>query len=191
MKAIAGVDEAGRGPLAGPVVAAAVILHPARPIEGLADSKQLSAKRRNQLAEWIEQAAWCWALGEATVDEIDTHNILQASLLAMQRAVLGLTRIPDQALIDGLHLPTMLPCPASAVVKGDRTVACISAASILAKTHRDALMEGLDMRFPGYSFSQHKGYGTRQHLEALQALGPSPVHRRSFAPVRAAMHKFR
>jgi len=170
-------------------VAAAVIMHPDRCVEGLADSKQLSAKRRSELAEWIKQAAWCWALGEATVDEIDTHNILQASLLAMQRAIYSLAMIPTQALVDGQHLPKKLPCPASAVVKGDQTVSCISAASILAKTHRDTLMEDLDTHFPGYGFRQHKGYGTRQHLEALQMLGPTPIHRRSFAPVRAAMHK--
>jgi ribonuclease HII len=189
VKRIAGIDEAGRGPLAGPVVAAAVILHPDRCIAGLADSKQLSAKRRTELAERIKQAAWCWALGEATVDEIDTYNILQASLLAMQRAVCGLVMIPAQALVDGQHLPAGLPCPASAVIKGDQTIACISAASILAKTHRDTLLENLDIHYPGYGFRQHKGYGTRQHLQALQTLGPTPIHRRSFAPVRAAMRR--
>lgn len=170
-------------------MAAAVILHPERCIAGLADSKQLSAKRRTELARQIKEAAWGWAIGEATVDEIDTLNVLQASLLAMQRAVCGLAMIPARVLVDGQHLPTGLTCPANAVVRGDQSVACISAASILAKTHRDILMEDLDTRFPGYGFSRHKGYGTRQHLKALQTLGPTPIHRRSFAPVRAALYK--
>lgn len=182
----AGVDEAGRGPLAGPVVAAAVILDPARPIAGLADSKVLSAAQRERLAGDIEAFALAFALGRAEVDEIDRLNILQATLLAMQRAVAGLVPGPARAWIDGCHCPR-LDCPAVAVIGGDRTVAAISAASILAKVARDREMQRLDAEYPGYGFARHKGYPTRDHVAALGRLGVSPVHRRSFGPVRALL----
>ena len=180
---IAGVDEAGRGPLAGPVFAAAVILNGKKPIIGLADSKQLSAAKREYLAEKIQQHAIAWAVGRAEVQEIDQLNIFQASLLAMQRAVSGLTQVPRLVLVDGKHSPT-LACPTEAIIKGDQKIASISAASILAKVHRDAEMILLDAEYPGYGFAQHKGYGTKQHLQALQELGPTIIHRRSFSPVR-------
>ena len=183
----AGCDEAGRGPLAGPVVAAAVILNPARPIAGLADSKQLSARQREVLAELIKERAIGWAIGMATVTEIDAINILQATLLAMQRAILALATPPEKVLVDGNCLPASLPYPAEAIIRGDQSVPCISAASILAKVHRDALMLELDGRYPAYGFKDHKGYGTRQHLEALAQFGVTPVHRRSFAPVRKCL----
>jgi ribonuclease HII len=183
---IAGVDEVGRGPLAGPVVAAAVILDPARPIAGLADSKQLSEKRREQLAEIIRERALAWCIARAEVEEIDSINILQASLLAMQRAVRGLDPVAEFALIDGNRCPE-LPCPARAVVKGDSRVAAISAASIIAKVARDREMVALDRVYPGYGLARHKGYPSRQHVEALQALGVTPIHRRSYAPVRRAL----
>lgn len=188
---IAGVDEAGRGPLAGPVMAAAVILDPARPITGLADSKQLGAARREHLASLIKGTALAWCVAEAEVAEIDTLNILQATLLAMRRAVDGLASAPCQVLIDGNRLPEGLPCPAEAIIGGDRTVAPISAASILAKTHRDALLVEFESRYPGYGFARHKGYGTREHLAALARLGPTPMHRRSFAPVRRCLEESR
>lgn len=180
---VAGVDEAGRGPLAGPVVAAAVILHPDRPIEGLKDSKRLSAARRDTLYERICECALAWATGSASVAEIDSLNILQATLLAMQRAVAGLEPAAEHALIDGNRCPP-LDCPARAIVRGDSLVAAISAASILAKVTRDREMLDLDKYYPGYGFASHKGYPSRQHLEALDRLGVLPVHRRSFAPVR-------
>ena len=180
----AGCDEAGRGPLAGPVIAAAVMLNPDQPIAGLADSKQLSAKQRRHLAELIKERALCWGIGEATVAEIDELNILQATLLAMQRAITALIIRPTQVLVDGNRLPANLPCPATAIIRGDQTVACISAASILAKVYRDTLMLALDKLYPEYGFKDHKGYGTRQHLEALAKYGITPLHRRSFAPVR-------
>jgi len=183
MRRICGVDEAGRGPLAGPVVAAAVILDPARPIAGLADSKKLSAGKREKLAVEIRATALAWHVAEATVEEIDTINILQATLLAMQRAVAGLALTPTEVLIDGNRCPR-LDLPARAIIGGDATVAEISAASILAKTVRDAGMRVLHERFPQYGFARHMGYGTAAHLAALRAHGPSPVHRRSFAPVR-------
>ena len=181
---IAGLDEAGRGPWAGPVVAAAVILDTDRPIQGLADSKKLSSAQRERLAAAIKVHALCWAVGEATVAEIDQLNILQASLLAMRRSVMALSRAPGRLLVDGNRLPDDLPCPAVAIIKGDQTEACISAASIIAKTHRDALMVKLDRCYPQYGFARHKGYGTRQHQEALARYGVTPVHRHSFAPVR-------
>lgn len=180
---IAGVDEVGRGPLAGPVVTAAVILDPDRPVAGLADSKQLTARRREALAGEIKESALAWALGRADVDEIDSLNILQATLLAMQRAVAGLEPRPDRALVDGNRCPD-LACPSEAVVGGDGCVPVISAASILAKVARDREMTELDARYPGYGFARHKGYPTRAHLGALRALGVTPVHRRSFGPVR-------
>jgi len=179
---IAGVDEAGRGPLAGPVFAAAVILDPARPIAGLRDSKLLSARRRERLAVEIRSEALAWAVASADVAEIDALNILQATLLAMRRAVEALSIAPQQALIDGNHCPR-LSCPARAVIGGDREVAAISAASILAKTARDALLVELDAVYPHYGFARNKGYGTAAHLAALLRHGPTPIHRRSFAPV--------
>lgn len=180
---VAGVDEAGRGPLAGPVVAAAVILDPGRPIDGLADSKVLSESRREALAELIETRALAWAVASCTPLEIDRINILQATMLAMRRAVAGLSVMPAHVLVDGNRCPE-LPCSVEAIVKGDATVPAISAASILAKVHRDREMRALDLRFPGYGFASHKGYSTAVHLEALQRLGPTECHRRSFAPVR-------
>lgn len=181
---IAGVDEAGRGPLAGSVVAAAVILDPSQPIEGLDDSKKLTALRREKLAIAIKHYAQCWAIAEATVAEIEQLNILHATMLAMTRAVIALSIKPAHALIDGNRIPSNLPCSADWIIRGDQTEPCISAASILAKTHRDALLLELDTLYPDYGFRQHKGYGTRQHLAALEQFGPTPVHRRDFAPVR-------
>lgn len=179
-----GVDEAGRGPLAGPVVAAAVILDPCTRIRGLRDSKQMTPRQRRTVAADIRAGALAWAVAEASVDEIDRLNILQATLLAMRRAVAALRPAPDYALVDGNRLPA-LDIPARAVVGGDATEASISAASIIAKTHRDALMAAFDSVHPGYGFAEHAGYGTPKHLRALQALGPCVLHRRSFAPVRA------
>ena len=183
---IAGIDEAGRGPLAGPVMAAAVILDPARPIAGLADSKILSATRREQLAVEIRAKALAWALGRAEAAEIDQINILQATLLAMQRAVATLGIAPDHALVDGNRCPT-LACSCQAIIKGDATEPAISAASILAKTARDAELRQLDARYPQYGFARHKGYPTAAHREALRRYGPCPEHRHSFAPVAAAL----
>lgn len=180
---VCGVDEVGRGPLAGAVVAAAVILDPARHIDGLADSKKLSEKRREQLYGQILDSALSWSLGRAEVEEIDRINILQASLLAMARAVQGLDREPGLALVDGNKLPR-LSCPARAIVGGDDSEPCISAASILAKVTRDREMVELDARYPGYGLARHKGYPTRVHMQALRELGATPIHRRSFGPVR-------
>jgi ribonuclease HII len=179
---IAGVDEAGRGPLAGPVIAAAVILDPQRPIRGVADSKQLTPLQRSRLEVKIQARALSWAVGRAEVEEIDRINILQATLLAMQRAVAALDPAPRHALIDGDRCPR-LSCPAVAVVRGDQKVAAIAAASILAKVARDREMEALDARYPGYGFARHKGYTTREHVRALRRLGATPIHRRSFRPV--------
>ena len=184
---LCGVDEAGRGPLAGSVFAAAVILDPSRPIRGLADSKVLSPARRERLADTIRRDALAWAIASATVDEIDALNILQASLAAMARAVAQLAVQPDEVVVDGLHVPRMtIACTLRAIVGGDASVPAISAASILAKTARDAEMRLLDERYPGYGFARHKGYCTVEHLERLRALGPCAIHRRSFAPVREA-----
>jgi ribonuclease HII len=183
---VAGVDEVGRGPLVGAVVTAAVILDPARPIDGLADSKALSDKRRRALAAEIEEKALCFAYGRAEPEEIDRLNILHASLLAMQRAVAALAIAPQHVLVDGNRAPAFA-CPATAVVKGDARVAAISAASILAKVRRDAEMEALHERHPQYGFDRHKGYPTADHFAALEAHGPLPLHRRSFAPVRTAL----
>ena len=180
---IAGVDEVGRGPLAGPVIAAAVILDGNRRIEGLRDSKELSARKRVVLAEAIRRHALAWSLGRAEPAEIDHLNILQASLLAMQRAVAGLAIQPTSVLVDGNQRP-LLDYPVQAVVGGDRLIPAISAASILAKVCRDAEMEEIEAQYPGYGFAQHKGYPTSAHLLALALLGPCPLHRRSFAPVR-------
>ena len=183
---VCGVDEAGRGPLAGAVFAAAVILDPAHPIEGLADSKTLSPSRREILAGAIRARSLAWSVASASAEEIDAMNILQASLLAMARAVESLTVLPGEVWVDGTQRPRLgLPC--RAVVRGDSLVPAISAASILAKTARDAEMRALDAEFPGYGFARHKGYPTPEHLEAITRMGPCAVHRRSFAPVRAAI----
>ena len=179
---ICGVDEAGRGPLAGPVVAAAVILDPTNPIVGLNDSKKLSAKRREALAVEIRAKALAWFVAEASVEEIDRVNILQASMLAMQRAVAGLMVKPERALIDGNRCP-VLPCPSEAIIGGDGKVASIAAASILAKTVRDAGMLELHRYYPQYGFDRHMGYPTAVHVEALREHGVSPIHRRSYGPV--------
>ena len=179
---VCGVDEAGRGPLAGPVVAAAVILDPARPIPGLNDSKKLSEKKRDALALLIRERAIAWAVAEASIEEIDRLNILYASMLAMQRAVAALSVRPESAMVDGNRCPKMdIPC--EAVVKGDGKIASIAAGSILAKTVRDAGMLVLHAQYPMYGFDRHMGYPTAAHFAALEAHGASPVHRRSFAPV--------
>ena len=183
---VAGVDEAGRGPLAGPVVAAAVILDDQQPIVGLADSKALTAARRERLFDEIRAKALCCSIAEASVEEIDRLNILQATLLAMRRAVQGLRLKPTLALVDGNRLPR-LDVPAEAIVKGDARVAAISAASILAKVTRDRWCAELHAQYPQYGFAGHKGYGTAEHLAALQAHGACPQHRRSFAPVARAL----
>lgn len=183
---IAGVDEAGRGPLAGPVVAACVLLDPDRPIDGLADSKVLSPARRDVLAARIRERSLAWAVAEASVEEIDALNILRATLLAMARAVDALGVRPDEVLVDGSHCPTV-SCLTRAVVRGDASVPSISAASILAKTVRDAMMMRLHARHPDYGFDRHKGYPTAEHVAVLRRLGPVDAHRRSFAPVREAI----
>lgn len=183
---ICGVDEAGRGPLAGPVYAAAVILDAAHPIAGLADSKKLSEKRRDALAPEIRQYARAWAVAQASVEEIDERNILQATLLAMKRAVQSLQLMPQEVWVDGLYCPET-GLPSRAIVKGDGTVAAISAASILAKTARDAAMLDLHAQYPYYGFDRHKGYPTAAHLAALREHGVSAVHRRSFGPVKTLL----
>jgi ribonuclease HII len=180
---IAGVDEVGRGPLAGPVISAAEILDPACAIEGLADSKVLSAKRREALCSQIRERALCWAIGRAEVEEIDVLNILHASLLSMRRAVLALTIKPQKVLVDGNRCPD-LPCPAEAIIKGDATVKAISAASIIAKVTRDREMRDLHDQYPDYGFDRHKGYPTRLHRECLAKYGATVHHRKSFRPVR-------
>lgn len=185
---VAGVDEAGRGPLAGPVIAGAVILDPSRPIDGLQDSKRLTARRREHLYEEIRERALAWAVGRAEVDEIDRINILQASLLAMQRAVQALMPAPEHVLVDGNRCPEFA-CPAQAIVKGDDKVAAISAASIMAKVTRDREMIDMDQAFPGYGLAQHKGYPSKAHIEALETLGITPIHRRSYAPVRRILER--
>ncbi len=185
---VAGVDEAGRGPLAGPVVAAAVILDARAPIQGLADSKQLSPRRREQLFDEIRAKALCCSIAQASVQEIDRLNILQATMLAMQRAVQGLRLKPNKVLVDGNRLPP-LEVLAEAVVSGDTLIPAISAASILAKVTRDRLLDELHAVYPGYGFDRHKGYGTAQHLLALQTLGPLAIHRRSFSPVARAWQR--
>lgn len=182
---VAGVDEAGRGPLAGPVVTAAVILDPELPIEGLRDSKKLTEKRRQLLADEIREKSLAWAMGRAECTEIDDLNILQASLMAMSRAVAALSIAPQQVLVDGNMLP-QLEYPARAIIGGDDTVPAISAASILAKVARDQEMIALDRSYPEYGFARHKGYPTAQHMQALQAHGPCAVHRLSFGPCKQA-----
>lgn len=186
-KLIAGVDEVGRGPLVGAVVTAAVILDPQKPIMGLTDSKKLSEKKRLALAEEIKEKALCWSLGRAEPEEIDSLNILHATMLAMQRAVEGLSITPDFVLVDGNRVPN-LPMPAQAVVKGDALVQEISAASILAKVTRDLEMAELDKQFPEYGFAKHKGYPTALHFEKLSQYGATPFHRKSFAPVARCLN---
>ena len=183
---IAGVDEVGRGPLAGPVVTAAVILDPNNPIEGLNDSKKLTEKRREQLEPIIKARALAWSLGRAEVEEIDDINILQATLLAMRRAVEGLSITPTQALIDGNQMPN-LNCPAKTIIKGDQSEPAIAAASILAKVARDREMVEMDTQYPGYGLAKHKGYPTKQHQQTLIELGVTLIHRRSFKPVKLAL----
>ena len=183
-----GVDEVGRGPLLGPVVAAAVILDPMKPIEGLTDSKKLSDKRRTALSAEIKEKALCWSLGRAEVEEIDDVNILHASLLAMKRAVETLVVQPSIAMVDGNRAPS-LACRVITVVKGDLIIPAISAASIIAKVARDAEMQEMDKKYPGYGIAQHKGYPTALHREALLRLGPLPIHRRSFGPVKKLLDR--
>lgn len=185
---IAGVDEVGRGPLAGPVVAAAVIFPAGLRLVGLDDSKKLSPRRRERLAQQIKEQATAWAIGRAEVEEIDDINILQASLLAMQRAVEALHLAPDYVLVDGNRCPR-LPCPAEAIVKGDSKVPEISAASIIAKVARDQEMVEMDIKYPGYGLAQHKGYPSKMHIAALEQLGASPIHRISYAPVRRVIEQ--
>ena len=185
---LAGVDEAGRGPLAGPVVAAAVILDELRPIKGLADSKQLSPLRRERLYDQIRASALCVSIGSASVEEIDHINILQATMLAMRRAVEGLRLLPQRVVVDGNRVP-VLRVQAEAIVRGDVTVPSISAASIIAKVHRDRLCAELHQRYPHYGFELHKGYATAAHLDALQRHGACPEHRRSFAPVSLVLQR--
>ena len=182
---VAGVDEVGRGPLCGAVVTAAVILDPNRPIAGLNDSKKLTEARREKLFDEIREKALSWCIARAEVEEIDELNILHATMLAMQRAVEGLSITPKLAMIDGNRCPK-LPMPAEAVVKGDRKVPAIAAASILAKVSRDREMAAFELQYPGYGIGGHKGYPTAVHLEALERLGPTPIHRRTFGPVRRA-----
>lgn len=185
---LAGVDEVGRGPLAGDVVAAAVILDPGRPIPGLRDSKKLSPARREELAHLIRDHALAWAVARASVQEIDELNILQASLLAMRRAVEALAPQPQYVLVDGNRLPRW-SYPSEPVVKGDDRVPAIAAASILAKVQRDSELIALEQQYPGYGFATHKGYPTKLHLRALQELGVTPVHRRSFGPVKKLLEE--
>lgn len=185
---ICGVDEAGRGPLAGAVFAAAVILDPAKPIAGLADSKKLSEKKRDDLAIKIKEHALAWAIASSSVEEIDEVNILQASLLAMKRAIEALGVVPTEVLVDGLHCPK-LSLPMRAIVQGDSTEASISAASILAKTARDADLYELDKLYPEYGFAKHKGYPTPLHMQMLEQHGVLSIHRKSYAPVRKILNK--
>lgn len=183
---IAGVDEVGRGPLAGPVMAAAVILDPARPIAGLNDSKKLSPARREELAHCVRTYALAWAVAECSVEEIDALNILQASLLAMARAVASLSVVPEHVFVDGNKVPT-IALPVTAVVRGDQSILSIAAASILAKVARDELMVQMDSDYPGYGFARHKGYPSSAHVDALRRLGVTPIHRRTFQPVKGLL----
>ncbi len=185
-KLVAGVDEVGRGPLAGAVVAAAVILDPDKPIEGLTDSKKLSEKKRDYLSALIKERALSWSLGRAEPEEIDEINILQASLLAMSRAVAGLSIQPQHCLIDGNRCPE-LSCTSEAIIKGDLKIQSIGAASIIAKVARDNEMKELDKKYPGYGLAQHKGYPTKAHILAIQKLGVVKIYRKSFAPVRRVL----
>ncbi len=188
MRLVAGIDEVGVGPLAGPVVAAAVILRRCARIDGLTDSKLMTPRRRDVVAEQVKEAAVAWALGRAEVEEIDALNVLRATWLAMQRAVMALAVKPQFAVVDGRFLPP-LPCPGRALVRADVRVPAVSAASVLAKVARDAEMVSWDARYPEYGFAAHKGYGTAQHLAALARFGACPLHRHSFAPVRAARRR--
>lgn len=183
---IAGVDEVGRGPLAGAVVTAAVILDPNNPIAGLADSKKLTEKQRERLEPLIKQHALAWALGRSEPEEIDKINILQATLVAMKRAVEGLSIMPTHALVDGNQAPN-LNCPVTTVIKGDQSEPAIAAASIIAKVARDREMADMELKYPGYGFAKHKGYPTKQHQQALIELGVTDIHRRSFKPVQIAL----
>ena len=183
---LAGVDEVGRGPLAGDVVTAAVILDPEKPIQGLADSKKLTEKRRQQLALEIKEKALCWYIARSSVEEIDHYNILQATMMAMVRAVDGLDINPEYVAVDGNRMPPW-NYVAETVVKGDDKVPAISAASILAKVRRDAEMTAFDRDYPGYGFAKHKGYGTKRHMAALKEFGPSPIHRQSFEPIKSML----
>jgi ribonuclease HII len=185
---IAGVDEAGRGPLAGPVIAAAVILDPGKPIAGLADSKLVNEKKRLALFHAIREHSLAWSVAESSIEEIDRLNILQATLLAMQRAISNLSVVPDRALIDGNILP-VLPMPAQAIVQGDRIIPEISAASIVAKVCRDEIMRSYGEIYPGFSFHVHKGYGTKKHLAEIEQFGPVAVHRKSFKPIKDLLKK--
>lgn len=187
---VAGVDEVGRGPLAGPVVAGTVILDPGNPIEGLTDSKKLSDKRRRELAVLIWERAWSY-VAEVGPEDIDHMGIHRATLLAMRRAVSKYNRPPDLVLVDGLHAPVIQAGEVRAIVKGDLTEPAISAASIIAKVHRDDIMIRMDEKYPGYGFARNSGYGTKEHLEALVELGPCPIHRRSFRPVLEASRRGR
>lgn len=187
IKMIAGVDEAGRGPLAGPVIAAAVILNPQKEVAGITDSKKLTPTRRVELAELIRETALAWAIGSASVEEIDSLNIHHATLLAMKRAFEGLSIQPSELLVDGKFCPPGRCKVKRAIVRGDLLIPVIGAASIIAKVHRDELMTALHAQYPDYGFDQHKGYGTKHHLSKLQELGVTPIHRRSFAPVRALL----
>ena len=188
---IAGVDEVGRGPLAGPVVAAAVMLPQDHEILGLTDSKKLSEKKRQQLEEVIKHNATCYAIAELSPAEIDQHNILQASLIAMAKAVAMLSQLPTKVLVDGNKAPKIKhTCTVETIIGGDLTVPSISAASILAKQYRDRLMEAYEAVYPGYGFAQHKGYPTKQHIAALTQLGVTPIHRRSFGPVKKVLNQY-
>ena len=188
MSYIVGVDEVGRGPLAGAVVTAAVILNPNKPIVGLADSKKLTAKQRERLEPLIKEHALAWAIGRAEPEEIDQINILQATLLAMKRAVEGLSIMPTEALVDGNQAPD-LNCPVTTVIKGDQSEPAIAAASIIAKVARDSEMVEMEAKYPGYGFAKHKGYPTQQHQQALMELGVTDIHRRSFKPVQIALQQ--
>jgi ribonuclease HII len=188
MRYIVGVDEVGRGPLAGAVITAAVILDPNKPIAGLADSKKLTQKQRERLAPLIKEHALAWAIGRAEPEEIDQINILQATLLAMKRAVEGLSIMPTVALVDGNQAPD-LNCPVTTVIKGDQSEPAIAAASIIAKVARDSEMVEMEAKYPGYGFAKHKGYPTQQHQQALMELGVTDIHRRSFKPVQIALQQ--
>jgi len=181
---LAGVDEVGRGPLAGDVIAAAVILDPKAPIPGLADSKKLSERRRKKLAAEIKENALCWSIARSTIEEIDLFNILTATMIAMERAVSGLKTVPEHVVVDGNRLPSW-SYSSESIIKGDVNVPSISAASIIAKVYRDEEMFVLNQTYPGYGFDAHKGYGTKKHMEAIKKLGPSPIHRKSFEPIKS------
>lgn len=189
MPLLAGVDEAGRGPLAGPVAAAAVILDPARPVEGLRDSKKLTPEERDALAPLIKERALAWSIALGSVEEIDQINILQSTLRTMVRALEGLSVAPQYVLVDGNRMPPYKKCPVATLVKGDDRVQAISAASILAKTYRDHLVEQYEALYPGYGFAEHKGYGTKEHMEAIRRLGILPVHRKTFEPMASIIRE--